>query len=214
VLGGQPVVTVEIETGKFRRPLGRNEAGTVKFCPGGTMADDSPLRVSRSDPPITGIALPLGTVTQYSKTAMITRELRSLFLYKRILSNWHVGIHTQVFCGVALLFRWRCLSLVTLLGGTVKFISKDTASLCLSAAVVSLVMTTSPIVAQNAPKHGASPAAKRLVTLVKPHEREIQMIRFMMTVSPRPLPKAFSDCTLKKATPALVNHFATLYTTI
>jgi hypothetical protein len=111
--------------------------------------------------------------------------------------------------------------LVTHLGGAMNFMMKGAKAPCRSVAAVAigLILSSGPAFAQGAPKpvaaaaRAASPVAKRLVTLVKPHEREVQSLRLMLTMSPMPMPKTVSDCTVKKATPALVDYFAVLYTT-
>lgn len=55
------------------------------------------------------------------------------------------------------------------------------------------------------------PAADRLVSLVKPHEREAQAIRFMVTVAPLGFPEGLADCMVAKEVPVYKTYFAALY---
>lgn len=57
----------------------------------------------------------------------------------------------------------------------------------------------------------ASPTAVSLVSLVKPHERQAQAIRFMLAVAPMGFPEGLADCMVAKATPAFKDYFAALY---
>lgn len=59
----------------------------------------------------------------------------------------------------------------------------------------------------------ASEAAKQLVDLVKPHEREAQAIRFMLAVAPVGMPEGLADCTVEEAMPSMQAYFATLFAT-
>lgn len=56
-----------------------------------------------------------------------------------------------------------------------------------------------------------SQTAARLVSLVKPHEREAQAIRFMLMVAPSGFPAGLADCMVEKATPAYKEYFAAQY---
>lgn len=53
--------------------------------------------------------------------------------------------------------------------------------------------------------------ADELVDLVKPHEREAQAIRFMIAVTPIPMPDGLADCTVKEAIPAMRSYFASQF---
>lgn len=57
----------------------------------------------------------------------------------------------------------------------------------------------------------SSAAADRLVSLVKPHEREAQAIRFMVTIAPLGFPGGFADCVVEKAAPVYKTYFSALY---
>ncbi|SNB44628.1 hypothetical protein [Geobacter sp. DSM 9736] len=74
-----------------------------------------------------------------------------------------------------------------------------------------LAAFTASTAAQSAAAEPAGQNAMRLVDLVKPHQREALAIRFMVQVSPIPLPEGVSGCTVAKATPALKDYFARLY---
>ena len=54
--------------------------------------------------------------------------------------------------------------------------------------------------------------ADELVGLVKPHEHEAQAIRFMIAVTPMPMPAGLADCTVKEAMPAMRSYFASQFT--
>lgn len=53
--------------------------------------------------------------------------------------------------------------------------------------------------------------ANQLVSLVKPHEREAQAIRFMLAVAPMDMPAGLADCTVEEAMPALRSYFASQF---
>ena len=83
-------------------------------------------------------------------------------------------------------------------------------SLSISVLVAALITSTAEQAVATEP---ALPPAIRLVNLIKPHEREMLALRFMVTVSPIPLPEGIADCSVAKATPALKEYFARLYAT-
>lgn len=81
---------------------------------------------------------------------------------------------------------------------------------------IKLILLLFPIftalsLSQSTAAETALQAATRLVTLVKPHEREAAAVRFMTTVSPIPLPKGVAECTVAKTTQPMKDAFAKLY---
>jgi hypothetical protein len=71
------------------------------------------------------------------------------------------------------------------------------------------------VVALPASAAGIAPAvgeADELVGLVKPHEGEAQVIRFMIAVTPLDMPAGLADCTVKEAMPAMRSYFASQFT--
>lgn len=57
----------------------------------------------------------------------------------------------------------------------------------------------------------ASETAAQLVSLTKPEQREAQAIRFMLAVSPLPVPGALAGCMVVKTGPAFSKYFTELY---
>jgi hypothetical protein len=53
--------------------------------------------------------------------------------------------------------------------------------------------------------------AMQLVDLVKPHESQALAVRFMTVISPIPLPPGVADCTVARATPAIKEYIAAIY---
>jgi Uncharacterized protein conserved in bacteria (DUF2059) len=81
-------------------------------------------------------------------------------------------------------------------------------------ALIQLVSITTLVAAcpgMSGAAETSSGAADRLVSLVKPHEREAQAIRFMVTVAPLGFPEGLADCMVKKAVPVYKTYFAALY---
>lgn len=54
--------------------------------------------------------------------------------------------------------------------------------------------------------------ADELVGLVKPHELEAQVIRFMIAFAPLGMPAGLADCTVKEAMPVMRSYFASQFT--
>ena len=81
--------------------------------------------------------------------------------------------------------------------------------------LATLTMLAASVVTSPANAAEIAPSVKEadeLVGLVKPHEREAQAIRFMIAVTPIPMPPGLADCTVKEAMPAMRSYFASQFT--
>lgn len=79
---------------------------------------------------------------------------------------------------------------------------------------VTLLMFAAGFVASPAITAEIEPTADEadeLVGLVKPHEHEAQVIRFMIAVTPMGMPAGLADCTVKEAMPVMRSYFASQF---
>lgn len=81
--------------------------------------------------------------------------------------------------------------------------------------LATFMMLATGAVAFPASAAGIAPTvgeADELVSLVKPHEGEAQVIRFMIAVTPMDTSAGLADCTVKEAIPAMRSYFASQFT--